>query len=201
KKHIEYQRSQSKVGQATPQSILATMRELGDEVDLDAVTQQARGDVADVLPGILERNLKDVGPEHGYRYISDSGALRTDDIAGFGLGRYQYQVNTHVQMEMITQLAKRITKRVDNPTNGRKMAGPQRAKETEKQMRAAYGEMARLLDDYGVPIHIDEVFPDRQPVQFPLRFNEVYATSAATPPEAENVLRMLLFNMKTAMPH
>lgn len=200
--HIEYRRAQSKVGQVTPQSMIDSIRQVSDEVELDDLTRQGREDVAAVLPGILERNLRDVGPEHGYKYISDSGALRTDDIAGFGLGRFQYQVNTHVQMEMITKLLQRITKRVDDPAiMGRKMAGPQRAKEIEKQLRAGYGEMVRLLDDYGVPVHLDEVFPDRQPVQLPLNFNEVYDTLAATSPEAHAVLQMLLFNMKTSMPH
>lgn len=198
--HVEYRRAQSKVGQVTPQSVVDYIRASGEEIELDIVTRQAREDVGEVLPGLLERNLRDVGPEHGYNYIADGGALRTDDIAGRGLGRYQYQVNTHVQMEIITKLGQRIIARVDNSTNGVKLAGPRRAREIEKQLKAATGEMYRLLDDMGVPIHMDEVFVDRQPVQLPLNFNEVYDAIAATSPEAHEVLRMLLFNSKTAMP-
>ena len=208
--HIDYRRTQSKVGSGTtPEGMVAAIREMGEDIELDAVTRQARADVEAVLPGVLERNLKDVGPEHGYNYVSDSGALRTDDIAGVGLGRYQFQVNTHTQMDILSALSKHISTRIDGPKvkgggidykKGMGLAGPQRAKEFEKQHRAAYAEMVRLLDDYGVPIHVDEVFPNRQPAQFPLNYNEVYDTLAATSREAQEAMRMLMYNGKTAMP-
>jgi len=157
--------------------------------------------VSESLNEAIAKNFDPEFLDDIYKFISDDGTLRTEELFGSGIGKHPNAFNTHTQWDFFNILSKKLTEDFTGAiaqgvgkNKGSAYLGIELARQKELFIIPAMKTMEDFLELKGVPLTMDWKGEVRL-----LKFTDVYDAlrSVFSGAKESDWLRLVLFNGNT----